>query len=464
MSMTFLSNAGISILAELIKWSSPWHLWQSLLKILKRILPYTMFMMTVMVFVLFPSAEENATSRMPTFDELWASILPDPADLLNPPEEKMKEEEEEVASLLLLSDEDFATLFPTPEELKHHVALWKDIFGRYTERQVVLYDSWYCQLVYEIIDLDDAPVNITSKIKTYRKILRSLARKERNGQLDTLTPDEQRVYDLFETVTEKDRFAKAAERQMRGQTGQYEKFLQALQTSGMYQERFIQIFQEHEVPVELTWLPFVESYYKYNAYSHAGAAGVWQFISSTARLYDLQMNSAADERFDPFKSADAAARLLRANHDMLHSWPLAITAYNHGPSGMLRAVRQCGTADFGKIAMNYRSSTFGFYSRNYYAQFVAVAQLMRENQQKFQAIARFPALDYEEICLNDRIYLNDIAATLSLSPDQLVELNRDLKRNAVQSKTPLPKHFRLKLPAGKKEEFFAAFQAGPDRT
>ena len=409
-------------------------------------------MMMIVMFVFFPKTEEYATYRVPSFAELWGSILPEPVEL---PATILEMPLIEEPPAVLLSDDDFARLFPTPDALRYHVALWNDIFGRYTSRQIVLYDSWYPQLVYEVIDRDSGSANVTARIKAYRSILRSLARKEKNGGLNSLTPDEKRVYTLFETVTEKNRFAKAAGRRMRGQIGQYERFLQALHISGMYQEKFTRIFQEHGVPVELTWLPFVESFYNYKAYSHAGAAGVWQFISSTARLYDLKISSAADERFDPFKSADAAARLLKANYELLHTWPLAVTAYNHGTVGMLRAARQFGFDDFGMIAMNYRSSTFGFYSRNYYAEFVAVAQLIRENQQKFEAIDRLPAVTFDEVCLEKRMFLNDIAAALSVSSDELGELNRDFKKNVLQSKTPIPKQFRLKVPAGKKEAFAA---------
>jgi len=451
--MTFLSDAAIIILAELIKWSSPWYIRQTMFTLIQRGWRYTVFMMTIVMFVVFPSSEEYATYRIPSFAELWGSVLPEtvklPATILEMP---LIEE----PSAALLSENDFARLFPTPDALKYHVALWKDIFGRYTSRQVVLYDSWYPQLVYEVIDRDSGSANVTARIKAYRSILRSLAHKEKHGGLNSLTPAERRVYKLFDTVTEKNRFSKAAERQMRGQNGQYERFLQALQASGMYQQKFTRIFQEYGVPVELTWLPFVESFYNYKAYSHAGAAGVWQFISSTARLYDLKISSAADERFDPFKSADAAARLLKANHELLHTWPLAVTAYNHGTVGMLRAARQFGSDDFGKIAMNYRSSSFGFYSRNYYAEFVAVAQLMRENQQKFKAIERLPAITFDEVCLEQRMFLRDVAAALSVSPDELGELNRDFKKNVLKSKIPIPKRFRLKVPAGKKEELLAA--------
>jgi membrane-bound lytic murein transglycosylase D len=129
---------------------------------------------------------------------------------------------------------------------------------------------------------------------------------------------------------------------------------------------------------------------------------------------------------------------------------------------MQRAVRQVGTTDFGKIAMNYRSKSFGFYSRNYYAEFLAIAQLMRENQQKLQMIEQFPALQYEEVRLDSRMYINDITTPLSLSSEQLAELNRDLKNRVLQSKIPIPKHFHLKLPIGKKEEFVAMFHTATE--
>jgi membrane-bound lytic murein transglycosylase D len=267
------------------------------------------------------------------------------------------------------------------------------------------------------------------------------------------------VYKLFETVNERDKFNKAASREMRGQSGQRDRFLEALRTSGFYQEHFLRIFQERGLPLELTWIPFVESYYNYKAYSRAGAAGVWQFIPSTARLYGLRMNTAVDERYDPIKSAMSAADLLNANYEMFQSWPLAITAYNHGNAGMLRAVRELGTTDFGKIATRYRGPGFGFYSRNYYAEFLAVAQIMREAETHFGDIELFPPVEYEEITLTSRMYLNDMSAMLNVSKELLASLNRDLKRATLQSKTPIPKGFVLKLPLGKKEVFLTTFQA-----
>lgn len=375
--------------------------------------------------------------KIPSPRRLWSFFIKEP----NPQE-----------ASTFLSPEEFDQHFPTPEELKHHVELWENIFARYSTRQVVLHDSWYFQVVYEVIDLDKK-ASINATIRKYRGILRSLDQKVKKSKMETLTSEEKRVYKMFEHISEKDKFSRAASRPIRAQSGQREKFIEAIQRSGLYQQKFAQIFHEHDLPLELSRLPFVESYFKYSAYSQAGAAGVWQFIPSTARLYGLQMNKAVDERYDPFKSAVSAAKLLKENYELLESWPLAITAYNHGPAGMLKAVKQTGTSDFGEIACTYRGPNFGFYSRNYYAQFLAVVHIMREPEKYFGDLEQFSPLQYDEVRIKRKMFIHDIAAMLSVPKDQLAALNRDLKQSVVQSKAPIPEDFVLKLPAGKKEIF-----------
>ena len=101
------------------------------------------------------------------------------------------------------------------------------------------------------------------------------------------------------------------------------------------------IFKEVGVPEELSVLPHVESSFQLQAYSSAGAAGIWQFTRSTGRLY-MKVGYEVDERRDPIVAAYAAAKLLKHNYKQLKSWPLAITAYNHGVNGMKRAKK--GTA------------------------------------------------------------------------------------------------------------------------
>lgn len=456
--MTFITNLCIRCLAELIKWSSPWYIGSVVSRIFKWIFPYVLFSLAVMFFILVPSAERSATYRVPSPWRFRISFprrfrVPFPRKLLT----LFKKDPASQEVLNFLSPEECEQHFPTPEELKHHVELWENIFARYTTRQVVIHDSWYFQVVYDVVDLDKKG-SVNATIRKYKRILCSLAQKEKKKKLDTLTSEEKRVYKMFENISEKNKFSKATSRSMRAQSGQRERFIEAIRRSGLYQQKFAQIFHEHDLPIELSRLPYVESYFKYTAYSRAGAAGVWQFIPSTARLYGLRMNRSVDERYDPFKSANSAAKLLKENYEIFQSWPLAITAYNHGTGGMLNAVKRTGTSDFGKITRTYRGRNFGFYSRNYYAQFLAVLNIMQEPEKYFGDLDQFSPLQYDEVRIKRKMFINDIATMLSISKDELVVLNRDLKRRVVQSKTPIPKDFVLKLPPGKKEVFLSKLQ------
>src|SRR5439155_792023 len=114
--------------------------------------------------------------------------------------------------------------------------------------------------------------------------------------------------------------------------------------------------------VEGARLPHLESSFDLRAYSKAGAAGIWQFIPATGRRF-MRVDALVDERRDPFASTRAAALYLREVHRLLNSWPLAITAYNHGPQGMARAVRQVGTTDIASIIRQYDGMAFGFAPR-----------------------------------------------------------------------------------------------------
>lgn len=464
-----VKNFSILCLAELIKWSSPWYIGSVVFRIFRWMLLYLVFILMATSFVLDPGSERSATYTESFPWKLWTFLKKDPVpqkissflSRVPSPQRALSFFENNLAFLEFsgfLSPEEFDQHFPIPEELTHHVELWENIFARYSTRQVVIHDSWHFQVVYEVVDLDkDNKVNIPAIVKKYTRILRSLARKEEKKHMGALTSEEKRVYKMFAHISEKNKFSNAA-RTIRASSGRREQFIEAFQRSGLYQQKFVQIFYEHGLPLELSRLPFVESYFSDSAYSQAGAAGIWQFIPLTARLYGLQMNRAVDERYDPFKSAESAAKFLKENYTTFQSWPLAITAYNHGPTGMLKAVKQVGTSDLGRIVRTYQDPNFGFCSQNYYAQFLAVTHIMQNPEKYLEALEQFAPIQYDEVRTKRKLFINDIATMLSVPEDQLVVLNRDLKQEVVQSKTPIPKDFVLKLPAGKKAVFLSKLQ------
>lgn len=422
--MAMIKKVGVIVLAEAIALACPWYLRRHIYRELRWFWAPILLASIVIVMGIFPRFGDNALHHASLPARLfWPGIL-----------------------------KEFEQVFPIPDELRYSVAFWKDVFSRYTSNQVILYDSWHFQVIYEVVDINTSP-GLNAIIKKYKQILWELDRKHRKKQLHLLSSDEARIYNLFENIADPQKFQKAASQHFRLQCGQRDHFIKAIARAGLYQEQFEQIFQKYDLPHELIWLSLVESYFKHTAYSSAGAAGIWQFMPATAKMYGLRINQSVDERYDPFKSADSAARLLKANYEVFGSWPLAITAYNHGTAGVLNAVKQTKTNNLGKIVREYQGARFGFYSRNYYAEFVAAAQIMYDYRRYFGPIERLAPLEYEEVPVTQKIYVKDLIKNLSIPEEAFALLNRELKRSIIQSKSPLPQNFVLKVPLGKRDQF-----------
>jgi membrane-bound lytic murein transglycosylase D len=166
------------------------------------------------------------------------------------------------------------------------------------------------------------------------------------------------------------------------QIGIKERFREGVIRSGRYLEAFQQILEKEGVPSEVALLPLVESSFENRALSSAGAAGIWQFTRGTGRLY-LTVGRKLDERLDPAKATRAAARLLHDNYNALGTWPLAITAYNHGRAGMQRAQSEVGSSDITKVINEYKGSLFGYASMNFYSEFLAAVDVYNNYAQYF---------------------------------------------------------------------------------
>ncbi|MEM8934157.1 MAG: lytic transglycosylase domain-containing protein, partial [Acidobacteriota bacterium] len=241
------------------------------------------------------------------------------------------------------------TVFPVPHELRPNVEFWLQVYTRYDNDVVLLHDEWHLGVIYAALDfgeVNDSGISDARKRRIrrqrieeartkYKTILRLLAA----GKVSDRWPqDQERVEQLFDAVPGDRKKYTRAQRRLRTQTCLRNRFAEAIERSGYFMPTMERIFRDHGLPTELTRLPFVESLFQWRARSSAAAGGIWQFMPSTARFY-MDMTAEIDERFDPLTATDAAARHLSANFEALDSWPLAITAYNHGRAGMKRAVR-----------------------------------------------------------------------------------------------------------------------------
>ncbi|MBD3288102.1 LysM peptidoglycan-binding domain-containing protein [candidate division KSB1 bacterium] len=365
-------------------------------------------------------------------------------------------------------------LFPLPENLIPNVKFWIKVYSQYNQNQVILHDSYDMHIIYEVVNMDELfdDENVSDRRKwrkireiknEYRDILRNLARRNITKP-ESLNDRDRAVYELFGTKPDRQKFLKAANR-IRAQSGLRDRFKQGLILSGRYMDHIQRTLQKYGLPLQLSVLPHVESSFNNKAYSKFGAAGLWQFTRSTGRMY-LDINYTVDDRFHPDKATDAATRLLRDNYQILKTWPLALTAYNHGVNGMKRAVRRLGTRDIGVIAEKYRSRQFGFASRNFYAEFLAALHVVENYKKYFGDIVFEKPIRYLEIELPNYIKLSTLEKQLNISTDRIKEYNPSLRRSVLNSTRRLPKGFKLRIPyqeAFDFEQFYAQIPGAEKR-
>jgi membrane-bound lytic murein transglycosylase D len=265
------------------------------------------------------------------------------------------------------------TKLPT-QGLEQRVDFWKKVFTQYGKDDHIIHDGFYVNLIYGTAKRSE----VQETMATVRETLREIREKLDTSQ--TRSPFAQQIAESI--VAQGLPLSTASLNTLIGnlhsQQGVKERFRDGIVRSGRYVEEFRQIVKNAGVPEELALLPLVESSFE-NVRSKAGAMGMWQFTRGTGKQY-LKISSKVDERLDPIKSARAAAQMLRENYNALGEWPIAITAYNHGRPGMMRAKRELG-ADLVNIINDYKGPVFGYASMNFYAEFLAAVEVYKNYPQ-----------------------------------------------------------------------------------
>ncbi len=359
--------------------------------------------------------------------------------------------------------------------LDTEVQFWKEVFSKYSVYEIVIHDSRHLDRVYSVLDFQylrdegwsDAEVGsyLNDKAREEKERIRSLLLQLHTASSDgdsiAFTEEEQRLRKLFDKDTAADKFLEAAdEERIRGQRGLRERFATAIRVSRRYLPEMESIFRREGLPLELTRLPFVESCFNVKAYSKVGAAGIWQFMPGSARRY-MTVGDSIDERRDPLRATEAAARYLRADYEALGSWPLALTAYNHGRAGMQRAVESMGSSDLVTIVRGYRGPAFGFASRNFYAEFLAAVAVEKGYRDHFGEIEVEAPLRLEKVPLAHYVSFRSLAEAADIGVDQLAELNPALAPKVIQGRARVPKGYALQLPSGSASAFQARYDALP---
>ena len=333
---------------------------------------------------------------------------------------------------------------------------WKAVFGTYNRSQVIVHDSKYLGVIYEVIDF--SPLNVRQdlnagekrKIRTKRlqsataEIVRSLQRLARGAE--PLAPEEKYVQTLFEEIPDPDKFLKAAKR-VRIQTGQRDQLMKAISKSRDWIGDIEAIFERLGLPRELTALMFIESMFNPQAISEVGAAGLWQFMPDTGQDY-LSINAFWDDRNDPINASAGAARFLNDLYRQMGDWALAINSYHSGAGRILKAVRQLKTKNISEIIDRFDDPGYGFYSRNYYPEFLAVVDIYRHRNDYLGLLPAGPDLRYDIVQTKDFVNLPEVAGRFAISLDLLRKLNTALKAEVLSGDLPLPPNYLLRVPKG----------------
>jgi soluble lytic murein transglycosylase-like protein len=231
-----------------------------------------------------------------------------------------------------------------------------------------------------------------------------------------------------------------------------ESFAKVLARSGRYMPMITKILREEGLPEEFAYLALVESSFLPEATSPNGAAGLWQFVPSTARKYGLRIDTWVDERRDPVKSTYAAAAHLKDLHEYFGKWYLATAAYNAGLGAIDKAMQTPGAKNLWGVSEKAKLSDE---TRNFVPRFVAVS-LITTNPEKygFKEVQYEDPLNCEEVEIRGHLTLQAIATMAESSLEAIQELNPALFRNS----TPPEGAFTVKLPAGRGLVFANAYE------
>jgi membrane-bound lytic murein transglycosylase D len=226
---------------------------------------------------------------------------------------------------------------------------------------------------------------------------------------------------------------------------------ESLERGARYLPMIQNVFRAEGLPLDLAYIPIIESSFKTNALSKASAKGPWQFMKGTAQEHDLKVDWFVDERSDPEKATVAAAHYLKTLSTMFDGdWNMVLAAYNGGPGRVSRAIKRSGVDDFWKL-----SATTKWLPKETreYVPLILAAMIIGRNpaQYGFEVAAAEPTA-YEKVALPQAIDLRRVAEWAGTTVDEIQSLNPELRRWTTPAKYP---NYEVKVPAGTADQVAA---------
>lgn len=234
---------------------------------------------------------------------------------------------------------------------------------------------------------------------------------------------------------------------VRLQMGLRDRMKKAMYLSGKYLDRMETIFRKNGMPIELTRLVFVESSFNVYAQSKVGASGLWQIMPNVAREKGY-ITAQYDKRNHPIEATKLAASMLKQNYKELKSWPLAITAYNHGLAGVKRMMKRNNAVRIDDlIESDNVTRTWGFASKNFYACFLAVLEVERNATELLgEDLVKAHALSYKEFKLKSKKLKAEVIEWFDGSLTRAKQMNPHLNWARIKKLKYVPAGVSLMVP------------------
>lgn len=213
-----------------------------------------------------------------------------------------------------------------------------------------------------------------------------------------------------------------------------------------YMPIFEQALEKESMPLELKYLPVIESALNPEAVSRVGATGLWQFMIGTAKGLGLEVNSLVDERRDPYRSSDKAAKYLKTLYNIYNDWSLAIAAYNCGPANVNKALRRAGGNDKDKKDFWDIYPYLPKETRGYVPAFIAANYVMTyfKYHNISPGLAKKPIVT-DTVSVGKRIHLQQIASVLNMPIEEIRVLNPQFRRDVIPATDE--RRYALALPS-----------------
>jgi membrane-bound lytic murein transglycosylase D len=317
--------------------------------------------------------------------------------------------------------------FQVPADLRDRVNFWIKIYSHYSTTQGVFHLVDEPNVILGEIDLTD--IFEDDKLTAFQKKL------------------------LIKSVVQRKKAALMAKFKIKDpgdvrlQMGLRDRMKKAMYISGKYLDRMETIFRKEGMPIELTRLVFVESSFNVHAQSKVGASGLWQIMPNVARQKGY-ITSKYDKRNHPIEATKLAAGMLKQNYSELKSWPLAITAYNHGLAGVKRMLKKNEAISLEELIESENvTRSWGFASKNFYACFLAVLEVERNATDLLgEDLVKADSLAYKEFLLKTKKAKSQVVEWFDGSMTRFKQMNPHLNWARIKHSKYIPAGVSLMVP------------------